>query len=194
MSYRWALSVPALGMMAAIYFGLGSGADTKHVYQMKVSEVNELVDQIALPELIFADYAFGAKHWRENDKVSIWALQSKEGAEILRLTATTSAAKAGTQVAVEVLPPVSNGRDKVKNILDENPAYGDLFGSALAEQIDAKLRNRLFSMANVSRAATRVMLHAAPQIADMRKSVDEEHDRRMKEERRRYDSLYESRC
>ena len=40
---------------------------------------------------------------------------------------------------------------------------------------------------------TRVMLHAAPQIAAMRKSVDEEHERRAQEDRRRYDSLYEGR-
>jgi hypothetical protein len=193
MSYRLAFSVLALGMLLAVYFGLGASADSKRVYPMKVSEVNELLDQIALPELIFADRAFGAKHWRENDKVSIWALRSSEGAEILRLTATTSAAKAGTQVAVEVLPPVSKDRDKVKSMLDENPAYRDLYGSALAEQIDAKLRNRPFAIANVSRAMTRVMLHAAPQIAAMRKSIDEDYDRQAKEDRRRYDSLYEGR-
>jgi hypothetical protein len=193
MRYRWAFSILALGVVLAVYFGLGSNADTKHVYPMQVSEANELIDQIALPELIFADYAFGAKHWRENDKVSIWALQSSDGAEMLRLTATTSAEKAGTQVAVEVLPPVGRNRDHVKNTLDENPAYSDLFGSALAEQIDAKLRNRLFSIANVSRAMTRMMLHAGPQIAAMRKSIDEDYERRAKEDRRRYDSLYEGR-
>jgi hypothetical protein len=191
MSYRWAFSVLGLGMVLAVYFGLGAGADKKHVYPMQVSEVNQLIDQIDLPELIFSDRAFSARHWRENDKVSIWALQSTEGAETLRLTATTSAAKAGTQVAVEVLPPVSKSGDKVKNMLDENPAFRDLFESALAEQIDAKLHNRPFAIANVSRAMTRVMLHAAPQIAAMSKSIDEEHERRAKEERRRYDSLYE---
>ncbi|HWU27188.1 MAG TPA: hypothetical protein VN154_12385, partial [Rhizomicrobium sp.] len=164
MSYRWAFSVLALCIVLAVYFGLGAGADKKHLYPMQVSEVNQLLDQIALPELIFADHAFGAKHWRENDNVSIWALQSSDGAETLRLTATTSAASAGTQVAVEVLPPVSKNGEKVKNMLDENPAFRDLCGSALAEQIDAKLRNRPFSIANVSRAMTRVMLHAAPQI------------------------------
>jgi hypothetical protein len=193
MSYRWAFSIPALGMLLAVYFGLGASADNKRVYPMQVAEVNELLDRITLPELIFADAAFGAKHWRENDKVSIWALHGSDGAETLRLTATTSAAKGGTQVAVEVLPPVSTNRNKVKNMLDEHPEYRDLYGSALAEQIDAKLGNRLFSIANVSRAATRVMLHAAPQIAAMRKSVDEEHERRAQEERRRYDSLYEGR-
>jgi hypothetical protein len=193
MSFRLAFSVLSLGMLLAVYFGFGAGADTKRVYPMQVAEVNELLDQIDLPELIFADHAFGARHWRENDKVSIWALKSSEGAEMLRLTATTSATKAGTQVVVEVLPPVGKDRDKVKKMLDENPAYGDLYGSALAEQIDAKLRNRPFSIANVSRATTRVMLHAAPQIAAMRKSVDEEHERRAQEDRRRYDSLYEGR-
>src|SRR5262249_44240903 len=144
MSYRLAFSVLALGMALAVYFGLGASADTKHVYPMQVSEVNKLLDQIDLPELIFADHAFGARHWRENDKVSIWALQSSEGAEMLRLTATTSAVKAGTQVTVDVLPPVGKNRDNVKSTLDENPAYRDLYGSALAEQIDAKLHNRLF--------------------------------------------------
>jgi hypothetical protein len=193
MSFRWAFSILTLGMLLAVYFGFGAGADSKRVYPMQVAEVNQLLDQIDLPELIFANYAFGAKHWRENDKVSVWALKSSEGAEMLRLTATTSAANAGTQVAIEVLPPVGKDRDKVKNMLDENPAYRDLYGSALAEQIDAKLRNRPFSIANVSRAATRVMLHAAPQIAAMRKSIDEEHDRKAKEDRQRYDSLYESR-
>jgi hypothetical protein len=193
MSYRWAFPVLGLGMLLAVYFGLGASADNKHVYPMQVSEVNELLDQIGLPELVFADHASGARHWRENDQVSIWALRSSEGAEVLRLTATTSAAKAGTQVAVEVLPPVSKDRDKVKNMLDEHPEYRDLYGSALAEQIDAKLRNRPFAIANVSRAMTRVMLHAAPQIAAMRKSVDEEHERRAQEDRRRYDSLYEGR-
>ncbi len=193
MSYRWAFSLLGLGMTLAVYFGVGASADKKRVYPMQVSEVNELLDQIGLPELIFADAAFGAKHWRENDKVSVWALHSSDGAETLRLTATTSAARGGTQVAVDVLPPVSTNRDKVNNMLDEHPEYRDLYGSALAEQVDAKLSNRLFSIANVSRAATRVMLHAAPQIAALRKSVDEEHERRAQEERRRYDSLYEGR-
>ncbi len=193
MSYRWSFAILALGMVLAVYFGLGASMDTKHVYPMQVSEANQLIDQIALPELIFADQASGAKHWRENAEVSIWALQGDDGAEMLRLTATTSPAKSGTQVAVEVLPPVGKNHDKVKNTLDENPAYRDLYGSALAEQIDAKLRNRRFSIANVSRAMTRVMLHAAPQIADMRKSIDEDYERRAKEDRRRYDSLYEGR-
>jgi hypothetical protein len=40
---------------------------------------------------------------------------------------------------------------------------------------------------------TRMMLHAGPQIAAMRKSIDEDYERRAKEDRRRYDSLYEGR-
>ena len=75
-------------------------------------------------------------------------------------------------------------------MLDDNPAYADLFGSALAEQIDAKLHNRLFSIANISRPMARVTLHAAPQILQMRKSIDEEYARHAQEDRERYDRLY----
>ena len=54
----------------------------------------------------------------------------------------------------------------------------------------AKLHNRLFSMANISRPMARVTMNAAPQILQMRKSIDEEYARKAQEDRERYDQLY----
>jgi hypothetical protein len=180
-----------LGMSLAVYLGVGSGAGTNRVYAMPVSEVNHLIDEIDLPEIIFANHK--AKHWRANDKLSVWALQNDAGKETFRLTATTAAEKAGSLVTVAILPPDNDKRDEVKKMLDDNPTFVDLFGSALAEQIDAKLHNRLFSIANISRPMARVTLHAVPQILQMRKSIDAEYAQRAQEDRERYDQLYKSR-
>jgi hypothetical protein len=191
MGIRMAFGLLTLCMSVALYLGLGSGADKNRVYAMPVSEVNHLIDEIDLPEIIFANHK--AKHWRENDKRSVWALQNDAGKETFRLTATTAADKKGSLVTVAILPPDNDKRDEVKKMLDDNPAFADLFGSALAEQIDAKLHNRLFSIANISRPMARVTLHAAPQILQMRKSVDEEYARHAQEDRERYDQLYKNR-
>jgi hypothetical protein len=193
MGIRIAFGVLMLCMSLAVYLGLGSGAGTNRVYAMPVSEVNHLIDEIDLPEIIFANYTHKAKHWRENDKLSVWALQNDAGKETFRLTATTAADKKGSLVTVAILPPDNDKRDEVKKMLDGNPAFADLFGSALAEQIDAKLHNRLFSIANISRPMARVTLHAAPQILQMRKSIDEEYARHAQEDRERYDRLYKNR-
>jgi hypothetical protein len=190
MGIRMAFGLLTLCMSVALYLGLGSGADKNRVYAMPVSEVNHLIDEIDLPEIIFANHK--AKHWRENDKLSVWALQNDAGKETFRLTATTAADKKGSLVTVAILPPANDKRDEVKKMLDGNPAFADLFGSALAEQIDAKLHNRLFSIANISRPMARVTLHAAPQILQMRKSIDEEYARHAQEDRERYDRLYKS--
>lgn len=179
-------------MSLAVYLGVGAGAGANRVYAMPVSEVNHLIDEIDLPEVIFANYTHKAKHWR-NDKLSVWALQNDAGKETFRLTATTAAGKEGSLVTVAILPPDNDKRDEVKKMLDDNPAFADLFVSALAEQIDAKLRNRLFSIANISRPMARVTLHAAPQILQMRKSIDEQYARQAQEDRERYDQLYKSR-
>jgi hypothetical protein len=191
MGFRTALGVLMLGMSLAVYLGVGSGAGTNRVYAMPVSEVNHLIDEIDLPEIIFANHK--AKHWRENDKLSVWALQNDAGKETFRLTATTAADPKGSLVTVAILPPDNDKRDEVKKMLDDNPAFADLFGSALAEQIDAKLRNRLFSIANISRPMARVTLDAVPQILQMRKSIDQEYAQHAQEDRERYDRLYKSR-
>ena len=191
MGIRAAFGLLMLGMSLAVYLGVGSGAGTNRVYAMPVSEVNHLIDEIDLPEIIFANHK--ARHWRQNDKLSVWALQNDAGKETFRLTATTAADQKGSLVTVAILPPDNDKRDEVKKMLDDNPAFADLFASALAEQIDAKLRNRLFSIANISRPMARVTLHAAPQILQMRKSIDEEYARHAQEDRERYDQLYKSR-
>jgi len=190
MGIRMAFGLLTLCMSVALYLGLGSVADKNRVYAMPVSEVNHLIDEIDLPEIIFANHK--AKHWRENDKLSVWALQNDAGKETFRLTATTAADKKGSLVAVAILPPDNDKRDEVKKMLDGNPAFADLFGSALAEQIDAKLRNRPFAIANISRAMARVTMHAAPQILQMRDSIDREYAQRAQEDRERYDRLYKN--
>jgi hypothetical protein len=192
MGLRTAFGLLTLCMSLAVYLGLGSGAGLNRVYAMPVSEVNHLIDEIDLPEIIFANYTRKARHWRGNDKLSVWALQNDEGKETFRLTATTAADAKGSLVTVAVLPPDNDKRDEVRKMLEANPAFADLFASALAEQIDAKLHNRLFSIANISRPMARVTLHAAPQILQMRKSIDEEYARHAQEDRERYDRLYKS--
>lgn len=191
MGIRAAFGVLALCMSLAVYFGIGSGADKNRVYAMPVSEVNRLIDGIDLPDVIFANHK--ARHWRANDRLSVWALQNDAGKETFRLTATTAADNKGSLVTVAILPPDNDKRDEIKKMLDDNPAFVDLFGAALAEQIDARLHNRLFAIANISRPMARVTMHAAPQILQMRKSIDAEYARKAQEGRERYDQLYKSR-
>ncbi len=127
MQYKAALAMISAAAFFALLFGIGSSAEKKSIYAMPSAEVNELLDQIALPELVFADRAHGAKHWRENEQLSVWALQTRDGEEIFRLTATTTAHKDGTQVTVAVAPPDNSSSEAVKKQLDANPAYRDLF-------------------------------------------------------------------
>jgi hypothetical protein len=193
MGYRSAFGIMTIVLLLAVGFGFGAGAEKRRIYALPLVEVNEFLDEIALPELVFAERARTAKHWRENEQVSVWTLQSSEDEEMFRLTATTTVDKKGTLVVVAVGPPETNKRDEIKKMLDANPAYRDLFGSGLAEQIDSKLRNRPFSIANISRATTRVALVSGPMKAAMRSAIDEEAVDRAKEDRKQYDRLYERR-
>ena len=112
MGLRAAFGLLMLGMSLAVYLGVGSGAGTNRVYAMPVSEVNHLIDEIDLPEIIFANHK--ARHWRENDKRSVWALQNDAGKETFRLTATTAADKKGSLVTVAILPPDNDKRDETR--------------------------------------------------------------------------------
>ena len=96
----------------------------------------------------------------------MWALESDSHVELLRLSATTIAEGKGTRIHYDVLPPESSVRDQVAQGLEENEAYRDLYRSALAEQIDAKLTNREFAIQNISVDSARVVLGALPHIRE----------------------------
>ena len=111
----------------------------------------------------------------------MWALESDSHVELLRLSATTMADGKGTRIHYDVLPPESSIRDQVAQGLKENGAYRDLYKSALAEQVDAKLTNRAFAIQNIAVQAARVTIAALPHIRESFDNAEKEYQRKQQE-------------
>ena len=150
-------------------------------YPASPDHVSKVLDRTELPMMVFGERAATAKHWRVDAATTMWALESDSQVELLRLSATTIAEGNGTRIHYDVLPPKSSVRDQVAQGLKENEAYRELYRSALAEQIDAKLTNRDFAIQNISMEATRVTIGALPYIRESYDNAEEEYQRRQQE-------------
>src|SRR4051812_5601476 len=150
-------------------------------YAASPDQVSNVLDRTELPMMVFGERAATAKHWRVNATTTMWALQSDSQVELLRLSATMIAEGKGTRIHYDVLPPESSVRDQVAQGLKENGAYRDLYKSALAEQVDAKLTNREFAIQNISVDAARVTLAALPNIREGFANAEKEYQRRQQE-------------
>jgi hypothetical protein len=167
----------AIGL--AVMLGGCQGKDP--FYSAPPHQVNKVLDQTNLPMMVFGARASNAKHWRVNAATTMWALVSDSHVELLRLSATTIAEGKGTRIHYDVLPPDSSVRDQVAQGLKENGAYRDLYRSALAEQVDAKLTNREFAIQNIAADAARVTLGALPHIKESMANAEKEYQRRQQE-------------
>ena len=163
----------AIGL--AVMLGGCQGNDP--FYPASPEQVSKVLDQTDLPMMVFGARAASAKHWRVNAATTMWALMSDSHVELLRLSATAIAEGKGTRIHYDVLPPESSVRDQVAKGLKENGAYRDLYRSALAEQIDAKLTNREFAIRNISVETARVVLATLPHIREMLDNAGKEDER-----------------
>jgi hypothetical protein len=150
-------------------------------YSASPAQVSKVLDQTSLPMMVFGARAATARHWRVNAATSMWALESDSRVELLRLSATAIADGKGTRIRYDVLPPESSARDQVAQALKENGAYRDLYRSALAEQIDAKLTNREFAIKNIAVDAARVTLGALPNIREGFANAEKEYRQKQQE-------------
>ena len=173
---RLAISFIVTGAVLAILFLRLDVRDG--VYPMPPAKVNEVIDRTDLPELVFADRAFDARHWRVDANVSMWSVLGKGGQELLRLRAATSAEGAGARVHVDALPPAGALRDTVAEGIKENGVQVDLLTTALAEQIDAKLNGREFDLKRISAAIARVMVVSLPHLREGMDNAYKELDQR----------------
>lgn len=167
----------AIGL--AVMLGGCQGKDP--FYSASPAQVSKVLDQTSLPMMVFGARAATARHWRVNAATSMWALESDSRVELLRLSATTRADGKGTRIHYDVLPPESSVRDQVAQALKENGAYRDLYRSALAEQIDAKLTNREFAIQNIAVATARVTLAALPHIREGFANAEKEYRQKQQE-------------
>lgn len=167
----------AMGL--AVLLGGCQGKDP--FYAASPDQVGRVLDQTDLPMMVFGERAATAKHWRVNAATTMWAIESDKHVELLRLSATTIADGKGTRIHYDVLPPDSSIRDQVARALKENGAYRNLYRSALAEQIDAKLTNREFAIRNISAEAAQVTLAALPHIRESFDNAEKEYQRKQQE-------------
>jgi hypothetical protein len=163
----------------AVMLGGCQGKDP--YYAASPNQVSKVLDQTGLPMMVFGERAANAKHWRVNAATTMWAIESDSRVELLRLSATTIADGKGTRIHYDVLPPESSVRAQVAQALKENGAYRDLYRSALAEQVDAKLTNRKFAIQNISVEAARVTLGALPNIRESFANEEKEYQRKQQE-------------
>ena len=168
----------AIGL--AVMLGGCQGKDP--FYAAAPDQVSKVLDRANLPMMVFGERAATAKHWRVNAATTMWALENDSHIELLRLSATTIAEGKGTRIHCDVLPPESSVRDQVAQGLKENEGYRDLYRSALAEQIDAKLNNREFAMRNISVETARVVLATLPHIREMLDNAGKEDERKERED------------
>jgi hypothetical protein len=168
----------AIGL--AVMLGGCQGQDP--LYPASLDQVSKVLDKTELPMMVFGARAANAKHWRVNAATTMWALENDSHVELLRLSATTIADGKGTRIHYDVLPPESSVRDQVAQGLKENGAYRDLYRSALAEQIDAKLTKREFAIRNIAVEAARVTVGVLPHIREMLDAAGKEDDRKQQED------------
>jgi hypothetical protein len=168
-----AAGLAAIGL--AVMLGGCLGRDP--LYAIAPGQVNDVLDRTYLPIMVFGEPALTAKHWRVNAATTMWAVESDKHVELLRLSATTTA----EGIHYDVLPPESAVRDRVAQQLKDNSAYRDLFRSALAEQVDANLNNRGFSIGNIAMETARVTLKELPNIRQSFDNAEKEHVRRQQE-------------
>jgi hypothetical protein len=173
------------GIFAALIGALMLGVfetSTDRVYPLAPAKINKILDEATLPPEIFANRALSAKHWRENTSTSVWALLGDNDVELLRLIATTKAENDGARVHFDVQAPPGANYETVNKSLEGNSAISDLYRAALAEQIDANIKNRDFSLAQVSPAIARVTLTALPHLRDQLKRAEQEDQKQQDEQ------------
>lgn len=151
--------------MIVVTFALGGCSDSRgRFYAFTPRHVQDVIDVAELPSNVFGDQAVVAKHWRANSDTTMWTLQSTDGNEVLRLSATIASESSGTRVRVDALPPVGVNHDQIAKVLAARGRYYKLYTSALAEQIEADLTNRDFKLTNVSSMVDFLTLEALPTI------------------------------
>ena len=163
------LYVAAAGLVSLALAGLAltvGGESADRLYPVPTQRVRQVLDRTDLPIMVFGHRAVTAKHWRADADTSMWAVLSSTDIELLRLSAKTVAEGEGTRVHVDVLPPESSLHDEVAEAFKQHAEHGNLYRSALAEQIDATLTNREFSMRNIAAAAALVTLSALPHVRE----------------------------
>ena len=167
----------AIGL--AVMLGGCQGRDP--FYAVAPDQVSRVLDQTNLPMMVFGEWALNVKHWRVNAATTMWALEGDSHVELLRLSATTIADGKGTRIHYDVLPPESSVRDQIAQRLKENGHYRDLYRSALAEQVDAKLTNRAFAIGNIAAEVARVTLVELPNIRKSFDNAEKEYQRKQQE-------------
>jgi hypothetical protein len=160
---------------------LGGCQDRDPFYAIAPDQVSKALDQTSLPIMVFGEWALNTKHWRVNAATTMWAIENDSHVELLRLSATTRTDGKGTRIHYDVLPPEGSARALVAQRLKENGHYRDLYRTALAEQVDAKLTNRAFAIGNIAAAAARVTLAELPNIRKGFDNAEKEYQRQQQE-------------
>jgi hypothetical protein len=165
--------------------GLGWAFEDQQVkdplYQQTSAQVSAVLDKADLPAMVFGVKALSARHWRADNNTSIWALQSDDKVELLRLSASTIKEGNGTRVRYDVLPPEGALREQVSTRLKESGAFRNLYLAALAEQIDANLNNRKFDISRISSETARVTLEELPHFREAAEAAVADNNRRRQE-------------
>jgi hypothetical protein len=179
----------ALIAVSALLYNWWTRGGQDALYEMQPAQVGALLDETDLPAMVLDDKDMTARHWRVDAKTTMWALEGAGNVEQLRLSATTIADAKGTRIHIDVLPPAGPLHDEVVQSLKHNRVFRDLYRSALAEQIDARLTNREFSANRVSVAATGVRPSV---LAQVRKAMDNEAKEYDRREQETIDRAYEN--
>lgn len=176
------LAIPFV--FAVVVMGL-SYMQAKHevrdrIYPFPIASVSETIDETGLPMMVFGERAASARHWRIDNNTSAWALENSEGDEFLRFTAKAAGDGRETRIRYEVEAPEGENHDKLAAFLKQNSAMVDSYKAAVAEQVDAALTRRPFSMANIMGSMARGSLSQLGMMKTTMKSAGEayqkEHD------------------
>lgn len=148
MMRRVTLTLLAAASLSAC--GLGEKGE---VYPIRGSELRAKLASIEPPFGVFGSQAIDWRVIRQGDGSVIWAIQDKDGLELLRFRASTSdEGPTETRVAIEVEPPQGRFHDQVANGMASHQSTVALYRAAMTEQVDAELENREFDLARISGA------------------------------------------
>jgi hypothetical protein len=158
-----------LAVLAAIVIAVWSEDSGGPVYPVPLDRTRQILSKTDLPPVFGSNPVSVAVQANKPSEV-IWIV-SNNGSELMRYTATLSAAGEGkTRVGLELMGSKGGSAGDVEKRFAENPSIKNLYLVAMKEKIASSIEGRALDMSRIYPALGGAVF---ANMGNMRKSVDE---------------------
>lgn len=133
-------------------------------YDAAPAEARSLLATSEMPLMVFGSQALAVETVRRDPGTVLWLVLDARGDEMMRLVARVTAEGSGSRIVADVLPPEGRYHDRVTKGMADNPAVVDLYRKVAAEQVDAAMTGRDFSMAAITPAMMAAAIALVPNM------------------------------